>query len=291
MAIDSRIVDGNQFFRLLIYGLVCAPLLSCVSSNVILNDNMLAVPDSANKSFSQKQIEEQVTTSKAPIVERIRHVMAGKPASISAGKLNNGTLQYPSSLWPPEGEGYYLAHPNRGSHYGHDRMVAGLLFMGAQMTQRFGEESYHRIRIHDISNARGGKIGKHINHQLGLDVDIAFYATNIEGEPIDSVWVSYNSDGVSNDGMRLFDVDRNWALIEEMITSPYFGSIRSILVADNLKHRLLAYAKQKKAYIARHETNKIDTLEAIIVQAEALMREPKSSPHNNHFHLSLSIQN
>ncbi|MFT6269808.1 MAG: hypothetical protein ACJAVV_002635 [Alphaproteobacteria bacterium] len=222
--------------------------------------------------------------------EKINNIKTTKPPSTANGTLRNGELKNAAALSPARGTGYYLAHPKRGSRYGHDRLIFGIMSMGAEMVNHFGEQMHNSMRVHDISNPHGGKLSRHINHQLGLDVDIAFYATSLEGKPINSVWLAYDEDGRSADGKRLFDTQRNWVLVEEMIGNQYFRSIRSTLVSNQLKARLLSFAKRKRSMLNSNATDNAEKLDAVIEQAQSMLRQPVSSPHNNHFHLSLKLR-
>lgn len=229
---------------------------------------------------SETDLQEQVSAE----IERLRQ--AKKP-SVSQGRLSKGTLAYPAQLASPDGVGYYLAHPTRGTNFGHDRLVFGLMSLGAYLREQLGDHPDHRLRIHDLSSQTGGKQERHINHQMGLDVDLAFYGTDLSGNVIRSIWTSYGADGSSANGQRLFDTERNWQVVVGIISNDHFGEIRSILVSNDLKKKLLTYARQQLIEMKSEDETERAEREAIIKKTDVLMRQPKSSPHDNHFHLSL----
>ena len=230
---------------------------------------------------TRTDLKEQVSAE----IERLRR---SKRPSVSKGKLTNGTLEHPAELGAPEGVGYYLAHPTRGTNFGHDRLVFGLMSFGVYLREQLGDHPDHRLRVHDISSKEGGKQERHINHQMGLDVDLAFYATDLKGNVTSSKWTSYDADGKSVDGHCLFDVGRNWEVVVGILRNEHFGDIRSILISNDLKKKLLTHAHKQLIELASEDETERAELEALIKEAEALMRQPRSSPHDNHFHLSLS---
>lgn len=227
-------------------------------------------------------------SSQTKVSKTIEKLQKSKKPSVSKGTLRNGTLTNSVELTGPEGEGYYLAHPDRGSNFGSDRLVFGLMNLCSCLKDKLGDHPHHRLRIHDLSNKSGGKIERHINHQMGLDVDIAFYATDLKGKLTKSVWVSYDDNGRSVKGDRLFDTARNWQVVESIIENEYFGKIRAILVSDGLRKILLKHADKKLNSLSK--TKEKVKLKGVITKAEELLRQPGSSPHDNHFHLSLEVK-
>lgn len=229
----------------------------------------------------REDLQKQVASD----IERLRQ---SKLPSVSQGLLTKGALAHPAELAAPEGVGYYLAHPDRGANFGNDRLVFGLMSLGAHLRQQLGDHPDHRLRIHDLSSKTGGKLERHVNHQMGLDVDLAFYATDPKGNPIPSTWSSYGADGKSTDGRRLFDGRRNWEVVAGIINNEHFGEIRAILISNALKERLLTYAHQQRMELPPQSETERAKLASLIEKAEELMSQPTSSPHDNHFHVSLS---
>ena len=141
-----------------------------------------------------------------------------------------------------------------------------------------------------MSSQAGGKIRYHINHQMGLDADLTFFATDLQGNPVSSVLTSYGADGKSTKGDRRFDVARNWEVVEGILQNEFFGEIRALLIADPLKQMLLAHANAelKKCPPPEQKADRTE-LKNLIQEAQRLMRQPSSSPHDNHLHLSLRL--
>ncbi|MDA7916475.1 hypothetical protein N9B94_04500, partial [Verrucomicrobia bacterium] len=102
-------------------------------------------------------------------------------------------------------------------------------------------------------------------------------------------WTSYGANGKSSGGDRVFDTARNWEVAAGILKNPYFGKIRSILISDPLKANLLAYANLQLRNLSPMQSAERAELEFLIQEAKKLMRQPTSSPHDNHFHLSLSL--
>ncbi len=219
---------------------------------------------------------------------KIAGMRRGKKPSRAAGKLNDGKLEHPAEL-AQEGTGYYLAYPERKRNFGHDRMVYGLMMLGVYLHEKLGAEDCHRARLHDISVKAGGKVSRHINHQMGLDVDIALYATDADGKPLAATWTKYDGNGKSRDGKRLFDAARNWTVVEGILENEEFGEVRAILLADWLKKKLLAHARAELEKVSRDAGEKA-RLKKLIERAEDKIRQPDASPHADHFHLSLTNQ-
>lgn len=227
------------------------------------------------------------TQLRAQVLAAIERIRMGKEPSISGGSLRSGLLKNAAQLPSPQGVGYYLAHPTRGSNFGSDRLVYGLMMLGAHMRGVFGDHPYHRLCVRDLSGKGGGKIKYHINHQMGLDADLTFFASDLQGNPISSVYTSYGEDGKSTKGERRFDVARNWELVAGIVQNEFFGEIRAILVADPLRQLLLNHANASLRDLPTGERNGLrDTIQ----RAERLMRQPLTSPHDNHFHLSLKLE-
>ena len=214
----------------------------------------------------------------------IQKMRQAKPPSRSSGTLRVGRLEIPAELPKPDGIGYFVSHPDRHTNSGADRMVFGLMRLGLAMHERLGPEPHHRVLINEISDRDGGKQKRHINHQMGLDVDLGLYATDLEGNPVRARWLKFDEDGLSPKKKLRFDAERNWVLLESIIENETFGEIRAVLLANWLKKKLLAHAE---ALAAEAEGAEAKRLKSLIRRAEELVRQPESSSHDTHFHLSL----
>ncbi|MGB0579437.1 MAG: penicillin-insensitive murein endopeptidase [Limisphaerales bacterium] len=233
------------------------------------------------------QVSKPDTKVRARVFAQIEKMRKGKQPSVSGGSLRSGLLKHPAELPSPKGVGYYRAHPTRESNFGSDRLVYGLMMLGAQLQETLGDHPYHHLCVRDMSGRRGGQIKYHINHQMGLDADLTFFASDLQGNPVSSVYTSYGADGKSSRGDRRFDAARNWELVTGILQNEYFGDIRAILVANPLETLLLNHAEKKLDQLNSPAERK--DLKGLIERARKLMRQPSSSPHDNHFHLSLAL--
>ncbi len=218
------------------------------------------------------------------VMEEIQRMREAKPPSRSSGTLRDGRLENPAELPKPDGIGYFISHPDRDTNFGADRMVFGLMRLGLAMHEGLGPEPHHRVLINEISDRDGGKQKLHINHQMGLDVDLGLYATELEGNAVRARWLKLDEDGLSPKKKLRFDAERNWVLVESILENETFGEIRAVLLARWLKKKLLAHAEALAAEAEGAEANR---LKGLIRRAEELVRQPESSPHDTHFHLSL----
>lgn len=225
------------------------------------------------------------------VQSQIKAMVKAKKPSQSIGTLTKGQLRHPARL-PEKGYGYCLRYPERKNNYGSDRMIFGLMEVGANLHESLGEDKVHQLWINDISNKNGGKLKSHINHQMGLDVDLQFFISDIKGQPLRSRWMDFDEKGLNTGnkyhkkGTRRFDVRRNWILVAHILENKRFGRIRALLVANWLKKLLIDHAKSSLKTIKSPKERKRQL--SIIEKAKKLLRQPKSSPHSNHFHLSLA---
>lgn len=155
--------------------------------------------------------------------------------------------------------------------------------LGVRMRELCGEAGL--FVVGDISAKHGGKLSPHINHQMGLDVDLGLYVTDPQGKPLGNRMVTFDAQGWSRDKSLRFDVRRNWWFVASMVENRHFREIRCILLADWLKKLLLDYARRRLRTLRNPAS--IKRQKELIRQAEKLVLQPKSSPHDNHYHLSL----
>jgi len=229
----------------------------------------------------------QPSRRKSRAMRRVEQVIArmrkGKKPSRSAGTLGNGRLENALQLPVTEAFGYRVLHARRQAHFGADRMVFGLMTLGVRMRELSGPSGL--FVVGDISARDGGKLSPHINHQMGLDVDLGFYVTDPSGKPLGNRMAAFGRDGWSKGRGLRFDARRNWWFVASMIESRHFAEVRFILLADWLKKLLLDHARHRLKSL--RDPRHVKRQEALIEQAEKLIVQPKSSPHDNHYHLSL----
>ncbi len=129
------------------------------------------IRDATMEKAASSRVQKPRTEVRAQVFAQIERMRKSKQPSFSGGSLTSGLLKNPAELPASGGVGYYLAHSTRGSNFGNDRLVYGLMMLSARLQETLGEHSYHRLCVRDMSSKAGGKIQYHINHQMGLDAD------------------------------------------------------------------------------------------------------------------------
>ena len=206
---------------------------------------------------------------------------AAPPATpISRGTASDGWLQNGQAL-PESGAGYVRARPGESTRFGMPRLIATIEHAAATVDQRF--PGTPPLRVGDLSYRFGGRHPRHGSHRSGRDVDLIFYATDIEGNAIRGRgWVAYDRFGVGVEPEEhggsavLFDLRRNWHLVRALVLHPA-AQVQWIFVSAGLKSLLLKYA-------AEHEPNR----EAIYRATWVLHQPYRGNPHADHFHVRLA---
>jgi penicillin-insensitive murein DD-endopeptidase len=134
------------------------------------------------------------------------------------------------------------------------------------------------LSIGDLSGRTGGPLSPHFSHRSGVDADLLFYVTTLEGAPVDSPgFVHFGADGIARDEaharwLRL-DVEREWLLVRALVEDPE-ARIQWLFVSDVVHAMLVEWA------LARG-----DSFEAIR-RADQLMLEPHpGGVHDDHIHV------
>lgn len=214
-------------------------------------------------------------------IRTIETMARAKPPSVALGTFNDGRLRHAAEL-PARGFGYRLAAPRRPTHFGTDEMVFGLIELAALMQEKRPGSPW--LSVGDISAKDGGKLAPHINHQDGQDVDLAFlYCDPASGRPVDQGWLKCDAEGRTKKANAVFDVERNFEMLVLWLESPYFGGCEWILVHEPLEKLLVAHGRA----LAKKVPKRAAESEAVTSRLEELMREPESSPHDDHFHIRL----
>jgi penicillin-insensitive murein DD-endopeptidase len=134
------------------------------------------------------------------------------------------------------------------------------------------------LTIGDLSARGGGPLSPHFSHRSGVDADLLFYVTTLEGAPVDSPgFVHFGADGIARDEaharwLRL-DVEREWLLVRALVEDPE-ARIQWVFVSDVVHAMLVEWA------LARG-----DSLEAVR-RADQIMLEPHpGGVHDDHIHV------
>jgi penicillin-insensitive murein endopeptidase len=133
------------------------------------------------------------------------------------------------------------------------------------------------LDVGDLSQKGGGDVLRHHSHESGRDADLGFYAVDAKGKQVrGKTFVKFDTSLASPNypGAR-FDLARNWAFVQELLTDPV-ARVSHVFIADWLKRELLAYAKPR---VSR----------ALWERAAVVLMQPHNSlPHDDHFHVRIS---
>ncbi len=138
----------------------------------------------------------------------------------SIGTPNRGKLRNGMPL--PEGDSWRL-RPVRRRAYGTETTVTSLV----EAFQAYGEQfpDGPKIRVGEIAKRNGGRVAPHASHRSGRDVDIGYI---FHGE-------DNGEDRFLQMNEKNFDVEKNWALIQEILKS---GHVQSIFIGKKLQKLL-----------------------------------------------------
>jgi len=209
--------------------------------------------------------------------------------TVSVGKSHEGRIHRPVEM-PRRGRGFKVPQTwrDRGNQWGTEELVAAVERAAAKVR----EEHRVTLGVADLSPKRGGKTIWHSSHQSGRDVDLIFYAVDGKGRPLpppEVEMVHFDGKGqpftprhMQAEGYaeptwrdRSFDDERNWALIEALLSDRAIR-VQWIFVSNALSARLLRWAE-------RHERPRW-----IIEYARQIMHQPSPrAPHDDHFHVRL----
>ncbi|MCP4678395.1 MAG: hypothetical protein GY854_23355 [Deltaproteobacteria bacterium] len=191
----------------------------------------------------------------------------------SIGTTSSGLLVAGEHL-PARGDHFRFYH--RGDRrYG----VPALTGMIERAAARIAKEHTGSVLwVGDMSARTGGFIGGHRSHRSGRDVDLAFYVTSsrrrtARGVPL----IRFDRFGVGVRDKRayFYDTERNWLLVEAMLTDPE-AEVQWIFASDGIKALLLEWALDHGRDIA------------LIEKAATILHQPgDSSPHDDHFHVRI----
>jgi penicillin-insensitive murein endopeptidase len=138
------------------------------------------------------------------------------------------------------------------------------------------------LSVGDLSNPSGGGPAlPHFSHRSGVDADLLFYVSTLDGAPVASPgFIHVGADGLARapgDGRWLrLDVEREWLLIKALVEDP-LARVEWIFVSDVVKAQLLQWAR------ARGE------LTETLFRADVVMAQPsRGGVHDDHIHVRAS---
>jgi penicillin-insensitive murein endopeptidase len=191
----------------------------------------------------------------------------------SFGTTSLGLLSGAQTL-PRQGEHFRLYHASSKA-FAVPTLTAALVRAADTVAQSYPNAM---LLIGDMSAKGGGRIPGHSSHRSGRDADIAFFVTDLWGNRQDGFpLVHFDRFGVGVKGREIlrFDVGRNWALVEALLTDKDI-EVQWIFVSNGLKALLLEWA-----LLNNRDLN-------ILERAASVLREPgDAAPHDDHFHVRI----
>ncbi|MDP9002506.1 MAG: penicillin-insensitive murein endopeptidase [Myxococcota bacterium] len=131
----------------------------------------------------------------------------------------------------------------------------------------------------DLSARRGGgPLAPHFSHRSGIDADLLFYFTTLDGVAVDSRgFFHVGADGIardeSHDRWLRLDVAREWLLVKALVDDPR-ARVQWIFVSDVVQAMLVEWA------LARGDSTET------IHRAREVMRQPHpGGVHDDHIHV------
>jgi penicillin-insensitive murein endopeptidase len=205
------------------------------------------------------------TRTPSPLTPAVR----GSVGTPSSGVLTEGRLVR------SDAEGLRWLR-NNDRHWGLPRFAEAIERAAARVAR---ERPGAKLTVGDLSTPTGGgPIVPHFSHRSGMDADLLFYATTLEGVPVDSPgFVHFGADGLAHDDAHSrwlrFDVDREWLLVRALVEDRD-ARVQWIFVSDVVHALLVEWA------IARGDPP--ETIE----RADEVMRQPHPGGiHDDHLHV------
>jgi len=192
----------------------------------------------------------------------------------SIGAPSRGVLTDGAELRPSAGGVRWLRRNDR--HWALPRFASAIEGAAALVAR---EKPGAALTVGDLSSrGGGGPLAPHFSHRSGVDADLLFYVTTLEGASVESPgFVHFAADGIARDEahgrwLRL-DVEREWLLVRSLIEDPE-ARIQWVFVSDVVHALLVEWALSRG-----------DSIETIRRACE-LMRQPDPGGiHDDHIHL------
>lgn len=197
----------------------------------------------------------------------------GPTASVSVGYPNRGVLRYGVRI--NDDRALRIKEGSRSTRHGTGELVRLIEYAAHEVAFQYPRA---RLTVGDLSRTHGGRFHPHKSHQSGRDVDLGFYMLNRRKKPINvHRFIYFNREGLGRQWGQLyrFDDERNWALIESLLSHPSVD-IQHIFVTNTIKRRLVRHAVRTK----------VDP--RIIMRAKRVISQPRhGAPHRTHFHVRI----
>jgi penicillin-insensitive murein endopeptidase len=182
---------------------------------------------------------------------------------------------------PQRGEGYARYRQVSPHYWGNPRLVRAIeTAAAAVMRERPGGAP---LLVGDLSARGGGKISGHNSHRTGRDVDLLWYVTTPAGAPVLSPgFVRVGPDGLARvDGAEeerflALDVERQWLLFKELLTTEGVG-VQFFFVSRDVEALLVEYALSRGEQLE------------LVWHAQTVMLQPAdSAAHDDHVHMRIA---
>jgi len=203
-----------------------------------------------------------------------RRLLTPPGGSLSLGGTSSGRIIHARRLKLKGRHHAFFSHiRERGTHWGTDEMADFIQRVAGRVA---AEHRRSVMRLGNVSLRHGGRSPWHASHQVGRDVDIAFFVTNKERKPqVLNDFVVIGRSGRSRDGSLVFDEERNLTLVLALLADEK-APVQWIFIARWLERRLMARARKEG----------VDP-EMMRRMAEVLRQPGDSSPHHDHFHVRI----
>lgn len=196
--------------------------------------------------------------------------------SVSVGTVTEGRLFNAAAIESPSPHlGVLPRQAERDLRYGSEQLI-GLI---TRVARRLGEGDPDSVLwLGNVARRAGGDIPYSVSHNSGRDADLAFFYLDVAGDPItppDLLPVDDALQAVHEGVTYLFDVPRNWQLVEALLTDDG-AQIQFLFVSNGLKQAMLDHARSAGASAD------------LVRRAETVMTQPgRRNPHNDHLHVRL----
>lgn len=192
----------------------------------------------------------------------------------SIGSPNRGVLVAGEQV-PRDAEGIrWLRHNDR--HWATPRFAAALERAAATVAR---ESPGAHLLLGDLSTPTGGgPLAPHFSHRSGVDADLLFYVTTLDGIPVDSPgFIHVGADGLARDeahGRWLrIDLAREWRLVRALVEDTD-ARVQWIFVSEVVQAMLVEWALAAGSSL---ET---------IARAQRIMLQPDPGGiHDDHLHV------
>lgn len=193
------------------------------------------------------------------------------------GTPNHGVLVDPIEIRSDAPGIRWLRSNDR--HWATARLAGAVERAAAEVAR---EDPGELLCVADASPRGGGSpLPPHLSHRSGVDVDLPFYVTTLDGAPVDSPgFIHVGADGLAQDEAHdrwlRFDVAREWLLVKALLEDPE-ARVQWLFVSDVVQAKLIEWA------LARGEP--LETVR----RARATMLQPKPGGiHDDHVHVRVA---